>query len=205
MRLHRDRAHARPAAAVRNAERLVQVQVRHVGAEVPGRRKARPARSGWRRRRTPGRRARARCRRFARCPASNTPCVDGYVTMIAASSLACASALRRRSARSTLPPASQATTTTRMPGHLRRRRIGAVRRRRNQAHVAMRLAARAVPGARSSAGRRTRPASPRWAAAIRRRIRSPRTASARGRRSVGDSPPPAPPARTDAARRTPAT
>ena len=34
MRAHADRADARPAAAVRDAERLVQVQVRHVGAEL---------------------------------------------------------------------------------------------------------------------------------------------------------------------------
>ena len=32
------------------------------------------------------------------------------------------------------------------PGHLRRGGIGAVRRRRNQAHIAMRLAARGVVG-----------------------------------------------------------
>ena len=37
MRLARDRPHAGTAAAVRNAERLVQVEVRHVGAELAGR------------------------------------------------------------------------------------------------------------------------------------------------------------------------
>ena len=37
---HRDRADARPAAAVRDAERLVQVQVRDVGAELAGLREA---------------------------------------------------------------------------------------------------------------------------------------------------------------------
>ena len=34
VRAHRDRADAGAAAAVRDAERLVQVQVRHVGAEL---------------------------------------------------------------------------------------------------------------------------------------------------------------------------
>src|SRR6185295_3907267 len=33
---HRDRAHARPTAAVRDAEGLVQVEVAHVAAEHPG-------------------------------------------------------------------------------------------------------------------------------------------------------------------------
>jgi hypothetical protein len=37
VRRHADRAHARAAAAVRDAERLVQVQVADVGAEVAGR------------------------------------------------------------------------------------------------------------------------------------------------------------------------
>jgi hypothetical protein len=37
MRAHADRAHARAAAAVRDAEGLVQVEVGDVGAEIPGR------------------------------------------------------------------------------------------------------------------------------------------------------------------------
>ena len=37
MRLHRDRTDTRSAAAVRDAKRLVQVEMRHVGAEVPRR------------------------------------------------------------------------------------------------------------------------------------------------------------------------
>src|SRR5208283_3069011 len=40
MRLHADRAHARAAAAMRNTERLVQVQVRYVGAVVAGSRES---------------------------------------------------------------------------------------------------------------------------------------------------------------------
>ena len=40
MRPHRHRADAGPAAAVRDAESLVQVEVRHVGAEPAGRRAA---------------------------------------------------------------------------------------------------------------------------------------------------------------------
>ena len=40
VRLARDRPDAGPAAAVRNAERLVQVEVRHVGAELARRREA---------------------------------------------------------------------------------------------------------------------------------------------------------------------
>ena len=47
--------------------------------------------------------------------ASNTPCVDGYVTMSAARSAACSCAFVLRSSKSTLPSSSQATTTTRMP------------------------------------------------------------------------------------------
>ena len=46
---------------------------------------------------------------------SNTPWVDGYVTMSAARSVACSSTLARRSSTSTFPSSSQATTTTRMP------------------------------------------------------------------------------------------
>ena len=44
VRAYRDRADAGTAAAVRDAERLVQVQVRHVGAELARLREARAAR-----------------------------------------------------------------------------------------------------------------------------------------------------------------
>ena len=74
---HRDRPDAGPAAAVRDAERLVQVQVAHVAAERP-----RPGQPDQRvqvgavdvdlaaRRRAPRRRP-------SRTSASYTPCVDG--------------------------------------------------------------------------------------------------------------------------------
>ena len=177
MRLHGDRTDARAAAAVRDAERLVQVEVRDVGAELAGRREA-------------DERIQVRA-------------VDVHLAAVRVHDLADAHdaglehAVRRRirdhdrgeivamrfapcasrSARSTLPSSSQATTTTCMPDHLRRRRIGAVRRRRDQADVAMRLAARSRDTPRSRAGPRTRPASPRSAAATPRRSRCTRTAS----------------------------
>ena len=46
---------------------------------------------------------------------SNTPCVDGYVTISAESLSLCFSALALRSATSTLPSASHCTATMRMP------------------------------------------------------------------------------------------
>ena len=115
MASHRDRADARAAAAVRDAERLVQVEVRDVGAELAGLGKAdqrvevgavdvhlaagfvhdladladRPLEHAVCRR-VGDHQRRERARRARR---------------------ACA----RRSPRSTLPSSSQATTTTRMP------------------------------------------------------------------------------------------
>jgi hypothetical protein len=46
---------------------------------------------------------------------SNTPFVDGYVTMIAATEGPCASSLARRSPMSTAPSEPHLTTTTRNP------------------------------------------------------------------------------------------
>ena len=46
---------------------------------------------------------------------SNTPCVDGYVTISAPRSLACSAALARRSSRSMLPLAAVFTATTWKP------------------------------------------------------------------------------------------
>jgi hypothetical protein len=46
---------------------------------------------------------------------SYTPCVDGYVIMMAASRSACSEALARRSSRSTVPSLLPLTTTTFMP------------------------------------------------------------------------------------------
>ena len=85
VRAHRDRADARAAAAVRDAERLVQVQVRDVGAEAGRAARGRRARSCSRRRRTPGRRPRAPASQISATVSSYTPCVDGYVIISAAS------------------------------------------------------------------------------------------------------------------------
>ena len=63
-----DRAHARAAAAVRDAERLVQVEVADVGADVARAGRGRPARSCSRRPCRPGRRARGRSRRSRGSP-----------------------------------------------------------------------------------------------------------------------------------------
>ena len=46
---------------------------------------------------------------------SNTPCVEGYVTISAARSAECSSALVRTSATSMLPRSSHATVTTLIP------------------------------------------------------------------------------------------
>src|SRR3990172_6979153 len=51
----------------------------------------------------------------SRSVASNTPCVDGYVTIRAPSVSRCAAALARRAVRSMLPRSSVCTTTTLMP------------------------------------------------------------------------------------------
>ena len=171
VRAHADRPDARTAAAVRDAERLVQVDVRHVGAEA-----------------CPGRATPTSALRFApsryTCPpwscttaqmspmcSSNTPCVDGYVTISAASCSACCAALASRSSRSTLPLSSHATTTTRMPA------IAADAALVPCADAGIRHTSRCRPrratrgSAGSRAGPRTRPASPRWAAATPRRSR----------------------------------
>ena len=65
--------------------------------------------------------------------------------MIAARFFACCAAFARRSARSTLPLSSQADDHDLHAGHVRRGRIGAVRRARDEADVAMALAAALVP------------------------------------------------------------
>ena len=72
-------------------------------------------------------------------PASNTPCVDGYVTMIAARLRACARGLRLEVGEVDVAVLVAGDDDDLHAGHLRRRRIGAVRRRGNEAHVAMRL------------------------------------------------------------------
>ena len=114
MGAHPDRPDAGPAAAVRDAERLVQVEMADVGAEL--------ARAGG-----PTSALRLAPSTYTCPPASwimsqsrrssvsNTPCVDGYVIMIAASRSPTEAILARRSARSTLPRSSQRTTTTSIP------------------------------------------------------------------------------------------
>ena len=78
VRAHADRPDAGTAAAVRDAERLVQVEVRHVGAELAGpgdsptsALRFAPSRYTW---------PPCSCTHradVARCCSSNTPCVDG--------------------------------------------------------------------------------------------------------------------------------
>ena len=144
MRLHRDRTDAGAAAAVRNAERLVQVEVRHVGAELAGRRE-------------PDQRVEVRA-------------VDVHLAAVRVHDLADAAdaglehAVRRRvgdhdrgelarvlrrpcasrSARSTLPSSSQATTTTCMPAICADAGLVPCADAGNEADVAMRLAAARV-------------------------------------------------------------
>ena len=144
---HADRAHARAAAAVRDAEGLVQVQVADVGADVARAGRGRPARSCSRRPCTPGRRARARSRRSRGCsPRTRRASTDTSPS----APRACPCSPRpspRRSATSMLPRASRLHDDDLHARHHRARRVGAVRRLRNQADVAMRLAARLVVAA----------------------------------------------------------
>ena len=147
MRRHANRPHAR--------DRRRRAGSRTSCAGSGGRRRrrsrpgssARPARSCSRRPCTPARRARGRSRRCPGCSSSNTPCVDGYVTISADSRSRCSSAFASRSATSMLPSVVLATTTTRMPAMTALAGIGAVRRRRDQHDVARVVAAVAVVGA----------------------------------------------------------
>ena len=115
VRAHPDGPDAGPAAAVGDAERLVEVEVADVGAEL-----ARPG--------VADERIEVgavdvhlpagivdRCRTASRTSLSNTPWVDGYVIMIAASRSPTEAIFARTSSRSTLPRSSQFTTTTSMP------------------------------------------------------------------------------------------
>ena len=106
--------HARPAAAVRDRECLVQVQVAHVGAN-----RGRTGQSylcvhvGAVH--TPGRPVVDDLADFLESSSSNTPWVEGYVIIRHASRSRCWDAFRRKSSRSTLPFGALATTTTRRP------------------------------------------------------------------------------------------
>ena len=114
VRARRHRPDAGAAAAVRDAERLVQVEVRHVGAELARPGQARPARSGWRRPRRPGRPPRARRADLADGLLEHA--VRGRVGHHDRGDRArCAASLARRSPRSIAPSEPHLTTTTRSP------------------------------------------------------------------------------------------
>ena len=160
------------AAAVRDAERLVQVEVRDVGAELA---------RAWRQ---PTSALRLAPSRYTWPPCSCTTAQMSRDVLLEHAvgrrvgdhqrgevGRRAASALRLRSSRSTLPSSSHFTTTTRMPAIDGAGRVGAVRRRGIR-HTSRCVARRGCVVARGSrAGRRTRPASPRWAAATPRRSR----------------------------------
>ena len=146
VRLRRDRADTRAAAAVRDAERLVQVQVRDVAAEV--------AEAGEAEQRVEVRAVDVHlAARVVHGAAdlhdscSYTPCVDGYVIMSAARFSACSAIFARRSSRSTLPGSSHATTTTFMPASTADAAFVPCARRRDQAHRAVEVAVGAVVSA----------------------------------------------------------
>ena len=80
---------------------------------------------------------------MSRIVSSNTPCVDGYVTMSADRFAAFAFAFASRSAMSMLPSSGLHDDDLHARHH-RARRIRAVRRLRNEADVAVRVAARLV-------------------------------------------------------------
>jgi hypothetical protein len=167
-----DRAHARAAAAVRDAEGLVQVQVADVGRRSRRGGTGRPARSCSRRPCRPGRRGvhHAQISRDRLLEHAVGRRVGHHQRRELVS--ACSAAFARRSARSMLPCSSQATTTTSQARHHRAGRVGAVRRGRDQADVAVPLAARQVVGADHRAAR---------VLALRARVRLQRD-----RREAGD-------------------
>ena len=143
----RNRAHAR------DRRRRAESRTSCAGSDGRRRRRsppgwsARPARSCSRRPCRPGRRARGRSRRSPGClPRTRRASTDTSPSAPPARPCA-ARAFARRSSRSMLPLLSHATTTTLQPGHRRARRVGAVRRRRDQDDVALRVAAVAVVGA----------------------------------------------------------
>ena len=182
MRRHADRAHAGTAAAVRDAEGLVQVQVRDVAAELARRARGRPSRSCWRRRRTPGRRARctiSQISRDARLEHAVRRRIGDHDRREVGRRAAAPSP--RRSARSTLPSSSQATTTTCMPAICAEAGLVPCAELGIRQTLRCALAAARVIGADDEQARRIRPASRRWAAARRPRSRWPAHSIARGR------------------------
>ena len=162
---HANRAHARAAAAVRNAKCLVQIQMAHVRADV-----ARAAKPDLRVHvravhDKPARRCAWMISQISRIVSSNTPCVDGYVTISAARSLACASALALQIGHVDVAVRRRIATDHDLhPRHDRAGGIGAVRGLRNETDIAMRLAARFMICADHQQARRIRPANRRSAA-----------------------------------------
>ena len=143
VRAHRDRTDARSAAAVRNAERLVQIQVRDVAAELARRRAGRPSRSCSRRRHRPGRRARCTISQIslhARLEHAVRRRIRDHHRGEIVARAARPSPPGRRDRR--CPSSSHATTTTCMPAICADAGLVPCARRGNQADVAMRLAAR---------------------------------------------------------------
>ena len=146
MRLDADRPHARAAAAMRNAERLVQIEMADIGAVIAGPRQ-------------PDLRIHVGAVEIDLSAMAVDDVADLADVLLEHAMgrgigdhdrrevFECCSALARRSSTSTSPRASQATTTTSMPAMLRGGRIGAVRRGGDQADLSMRLAARGVIGA----------------------------------------------------------
>ena len=204
MRLHPDRPHPRPPAAMRDAEGLVQVQMADVRPEVP-----RP--------RQPDQRVHVRPVEIDLPAVRVRDLADLPHRLLEHPVRRRIGHHARRQARPVLlrlrPEVLEVHVPVRRrrhrhhlhPRHLRARRVGPVRRGRDQAHVPLPLARgwRATPG--SPAARHTPPAPRSSAASRRRRTRSPRRACRRDRRSPPDIPPSGPTARTDGCPRTPAS
>ena len=141
---HADGPDARAAAAVGDAERLVQVQVRHVGAEA-----ARPGQAdhgvevGAVEVHLPAGVVHGG-RRSSSIASSNTPWVDGYVTISAASRPRVLGELGPQVVEVDVAGVVAGDDDHPHAGHHRGRGVGAVGRRRDEAHVAADVAAAAV-------------------------------------------------------------
>ncbi len=112
LRAHGDRPAARPAAAVRLRERLVEVVVDDVEAHVARAARARRPRSGWRRRSRGARRASWKIAATSSIPSSKSPSVEGFVSI---SPAVRSSTFARRSSRSRLPRSVVATFASSKP------------------------------------------------------------------------------------------
>ena len=105
-------------------------------------------------------------------PSSNTPCVDGYVTISAPSLLGVLLGLRLQIGEVDRAVGRGRDDDDLHAGHHRRRRVRAVRALRDQAHRAVRVARCAlVVAADREQARRTRPARRSSAAATPPRSR----------------------------------